>query len=139
MAANNQFSIAAHLMAGMGYCTETDRTSSELAASVNTSPSFIRRTLSKLSKAGLIETSKGKNGCCRLARKPAKISLLDIYLAVEAPKAFSIHHYETLGPCPVSCNIKSALEKALEQTQQGMERSLSKITLADLLADIQTS
>ena len=139
MAANNQFSIAAHLMAGMGYCTETDRTSSELAASVNTSPSFIRRTLAKLSKAGLIETSKGKNGCCRLARKPSKISLLDIYLAVEAPKAFSIHHYEALKPCPVSCNIKSALEKALDQTQQGMERSLAKITLADLLSDIQTA
>jgi Rrf2 family protein len=106
---------------------------------VNTSPSFIRRTLAKLAKAGLIETSKGKNGCCRLARKPSKISLLDIYLAVEAPKAFSIHRYEALKPCRVSCNIKSALEKALDQTQRGMERSLAKITLADLLSDIQTA
>lgn len=138
MAANNQFSIAAHLMAGMGYCTRTPKTSGELAGSVNTSPSFVRRSLAKLSKAGLIETAKGKNGYCRLARKPSQISLLDIYLAVDAPKAFSIHHYEALKPCVVSCNIKSALEKALDQTQKGMERSLSKITLADLISDIQS-
>jgi Rrf2 family protein len=139
MAANNQFSIAVHLMAGLGYCTETPRTSAELAQSVNTSASFIRRTLAKLSKAGLIETAKGKNGCCRLARKPSRITLLEIYQAVEAPKAFSIHHYEPLKPCAVSCNIKSALEMALDLTQQGMERSLSKITLADLLSDIRTT
>ena len=138
MAANNQFSIAMHLMAGLGYCTETDRTSAQLAASVNTSPSFIRRTLAKLSKAGLIATSKGKNGFCRLAKNPSEISLLDIYLAVEAPKAFSIHHYEVQGPCAVSCNIKSALENALNKTQKGMEDSLSKISLAHLLADIKS-
>ena len=137
MATNNQFSIAVHLMAGLGYCTETDRTSSQLAASVNTSPSFIRRTLAKLSKAGLIATTKGKNGFCRLAKKPSDISLLDIYLAVEAPKAFSIHHYEAQSPCPVSCNIKTALENALDRTQKSMEGSLAKISLAHLLADIK--
>ncbi|MGL4401672.1 MAG: Rrf2 family transcriptional regulator [Luteolibacter sp.] len=137
MAINNQFSIAVHLMAGLGYCTETDRTSAQLAASVNTSPSFIRRTLAKLSKAGLIETSKGKNGFCRLAKKPTNISLLDIYLAVEAPRAFSIHQYDVTKPCQVSCHIKSALEKALNKTQKGMEESLGKITLGHLLSDIK--
>ncbi len=138
MAANNQFSIAAHLMAGLGYCTQTEKTSADLAKSVNTSPSFIRRTLAKLSKAGLIETAKGKNGFCRLARKPAEITLLDIYQAVEAPKAFSIHQYEATKPCTVSCNIKKALEKALERTQKGMEDTLAQISLAELIADIQS-
>ncbi|MES2439424.1 MAG: Rrf2 family transcriptional regulator [Verrucomicrobiota bacterium] len=137
MAANNQFSIAVHLMAGLGFCTKTDRTSAQLAGSVNTSPSFIRRTLAKLSKAGLIETSKGKNGFCRLAKNPPDISLLDIYLAVEAPKAFSIHHYEETNACQVSCNIKSVLEDALNKTQKGMEDSLAKITLCSLIADIK--
>ena len=138
MAANNQFSIAAHLMAGLGICTKTNKTSTDLASSVNTSPSFIRRTLAKLSKAGLIETSKGKNGFCRLARQTSEITLLDIYNAVEAPKAFSIHHYEELKPCAVSCNIKKALEKALDQTQAAMEQGLAGITLADLISDIKS-
>lgn len=137
MSANNQFSIAAHLMAGLGYRGDIETTSADLARSVNTSPSFLRRTLAKLSKAGLIATAKGKNGFCRLAKKPAEISLLDIYLAVDAPKAFSIHQYEETKQCSVSCHIKSALETALLKTQQGMEQSLAKITLAHLLADIE--
>ena len=137
MSANNQFSIAAHLMAGLGYRAGMETTSADLARSVNTSPSFLRRTLAKLSKSGLIETAKGKNGFCKLARKPSEISLLDIYLAVDAPKAFSIHQYEETKQCSVSCHIKSALEKALNKTQQGMEEGLAKITLANLLSDIE--
>jgi Rrf2 family protein len=137
MSTNNQFSIAAHLMAGLGYHAGNGATSAELAKSVNTSPSFLRRTLAKLSKAGLIETTKGKNGACKLAKDPSKISLLDIYLAVDAPKAFSIHQYEVTKQCSVSCHIKSALEIALNKTQQGMEQGLEKITLAHLLSDIE--
>ena len=124
-------------MASLGHWTAGDLTSAQLATSVNTSPSFIRRTLAKLSKAGLIETSKGKNGSCRLAKKPADISLLDIYLAVEAPKAFSVHGYDELNSCQVSSNIKPALEIVLNKTQKSMEDSLQKITLSDLLSDIK--
>ena len=68
-------------------------TSAHLAESVNTSPSFVRRTLAKLSKAGLVETATGKAGACWLARDARAISLLDIYRAVDAPKAFAIHSY----------------------------------------------
>ena len=140
MAANNQFSIAVHLMAGLGFggC-KVDTTSAYLAKSVNTSPSFIRRTLAKLSKAGLIETAKGKNGFCRLAQTSDKISLLDIYEAVDAPKVFSIHHYEAQQPCAVSCNIKAVLEKVLTKTQKAMEKSLAETTLADLITDLKKS
>ena len=124
-------------MASLGYWKGGDLTSTQLAESVNTSASFIRRTLAKLSKAGLIETSKGKNGFCRLAKKPKDISLRDIYLAVEAPKTFSIHDYEEMKTCQVSSNIKPVLEIALKQTQKSMEDSLSKTSLADLLSKIK--
>jgi len=139
MATNNQFSIAVHMMAGLAYCPKGDATSANLAKSVNTSASFVRRTLSKLAKAGLIETSKGKNGSCRLAVEPRKISLLDIYQSVEAPKVFSIHHYDPLQPCAVSCNIKTALEKVLGKTQKAAEEALQEITLADVVAELRKS
>jgi Rrf2 family protein len=137
VAVNTQFSIAVHIMAGLGYDCRKDRTSSHLARSVNTSPSFVRRILSKLSKAGLIDTVKGKAGACWLARNPDKISLLDIYEAVDAPKAFAIHKYPVQKPCPVSCGIKSSLKKALVKTQKSMEESLAKISLADVIADMK--
>ena len=136
MAVNTQFSIAVHLLAGLACVGDRETTSSHLAASVNTSPSFVRRTLAKLSKANLVVTSTGKSGACRLARKPAKISLLDIYHAVEAPKAFAVHTYAKREVCPVSCNIKAALEHALDKTQAAMEAALRRITLAEIVADV---
>jgi Rrf2 family protein len=137
MALNTQFSIAVHILAGLGCCADQELTSSRLAASVNTSPSFVRRVLAKLSRAGLIETCKGKKGACWLARSPRDISLLQVYRAVEAPAAFAIHSYAERKPCRVSCHIKSALERVLAKTQKAMEASLKKITLAQVIADLQ--
>src|SRR5271154_3257439 len=94
MANNIQFSIAVHILAGLACgCHKNGVTSGHLAESVNTSASFVRRTLAKLSKAGLVETATGKAGSCWLAKDAKNISLLDIYKAVDAPKAFSIHSY----------------------------------------------
>ena len=136
MPVSTQFSIAVHLMAGLGYGVAHDMTSTQLAQSVNTSPSFIRRVLAKLSKADLVSTTMGKTGSTALARKPREISLLDIYKAVEAPKAFAIHDYPEQKMCAVSCTIKSSLEKVLNKTQSSMEKSLGEITLADVIADL---
>src|SRR5215468_12281650 len=94
MPVNTQFSIAVHIMVGLGYYVGTDATSGELASSVNTSPSFVRRVLAKLSRAGLVETATGKAGACWLAKDAKKISLLDIYKAVGAPEAIAIHSYK---------------------------------------------
>jgi Rrf2 family protein len=137
MAANVQFSIAVHLLAALACGCERGITSGRLAASVNTSPSFVRRILAKLSKAGLARTATGKNGSCRLARDARDISLLDIYEAVDAPKAFCIHHYKEQRSCPVSCHIKTALERALGRTQRAMEKALGETSLAQVVAEMK--
>lgn len=138
MATNTQFAIAAHLMAALAYRQGTATTSAELAMSVNTSPSFIRRTLARLAKSGLVKTTTGKTGSCRLERKPERISLLDIYKAVDAPKVFAIHTYPDQKACVVSCCIKKSLGNALQKTQAGMEVRLGKISLAEILADMKS-
>jgi Rrf2 family protein len=137
MAVNTQFSIAVHIMAGLACRCDQDTTSATLAMSVNTSPSFVRRVLAKLSKAGLVKTATGKAGACWLARDAEKISLLDIYEAADAPKAFSIHTYTEQKGCHVSCHIKAALDKALAKTQKAMEASLDDISLAEIVAEVR--
>jgi Rrf2 family protein len=137
MSVNTQFSIAVHLLAALACREGQEATSGLLAQSVNTSPSFVRRTLAKLSKAGLVETTTGKSGACRLARKPGQVTLLDVYQAVQAPKAFAIHSYAELKPCPVSCHIKTALENALTKTQRAMETGLARITIAEIVTDMR--
>jgi Rrf2 family protein len=138
MANNTQFSIAVHLLAGIACgCGDKGVTSGHLAESVNTSASFVRRTLAKLSKAGLVKTSTGPAGACWLAKDAQNISLLDIYQAVDAPKAFAIHDYAEQKVCYVSCHIKTALEKVLSQSQQALEASLKGICLADIVNEVK--
>ncbi|MDB6037130.1 MAG: Rrf2 family transcriptional regulator [Verrucomicrobiales bacterium] len=137
MAVNTQFSIAVHIMAGLACRSDKETTSTDLARSVNTSPSFVRRVVAKLSKAGLVETSTGKAGACWLSREGNDISLLEVYRAVGAPKAFCIHHYSEQKACLVSCNIKAALDKALQKTQKAMEESLAGISLAEVVREVK--
>ena len=137
MSTNIQFSIAVHIMAVLGYRQGADTTSGSLAKSVNACPSFVRRILARLSKAGLVQTTIGKAGACTLAKKASEISLFDIYDAVNAPKVFSIHGYDIQRPCVVSCNIKASLERVLEKTQLSVEERLKSITLEEIISDIR--
>lgn len=123
-------------MAGLAYNAATGgagMTSAVLATSVNAEPSFVRRAISKLAKAGLVTTTRGKNGACSLARPAPRITLLDIYRASEAPATFSIHSYPVECECPVSANISDCMTDVLEYAQQGFEERLAKRTLAELL------
>jgi len=132
-----QFVVATHIMAALGYFHREEISSATLADSVNADPTFVRKSLSKLSKAGLVVTKRGKSGASVLARPPRRITLLDIYRASGAPPAFAIHSYPPDKRCPVSCNLKECMEGVLSQTQYSFEKSLAKITLASLIGQIR--
>jgi len=135
--ANIQFSIAVHMMARLGFTAGEASTSTQIAHSVNASPSFVRRILAKLSKAGLVHATAGKNGCCQLARPATAISLQDIYKAVGPLKLFAIHDYPLEKICPVSCHIRPSMEKVSAKTQRLIESALSDISLQEIIADIK--
>jgi Rrf2 family protein len=137
MATNTQFSIAVHLMLALGLNCGKEVTSAQMAQSVNTSPSFIRRILSKLSKANLVTATTGKSGFSSLAKSADQISLLEIYKAVDAPKTFAIHDYPSQTNCEVSCNIESVMQKVLNKAQNSFETTLSETSLAEVIADIR--
>ena len=132
-----QFTVAAHIMAALGYYHGKEISSGTLAESVNADPTFVRKSLSKLSKAGLVVTKRGKSGASMLSRSPRQITLLDIYRASAAPPAFAIHSYPVEKRCPVSCHLKECMSELLSQAQNSFERSLAKITLADLVGQIR--
>jgi Rrf2 family protein len=132
-----QFTVAAHIMAALGYYQGEEISSAILAESVNADPTFVRKSLSKLSKAGLVVTKRGKSGASMLSRSPRQITLLDIYRASAAPPAFAIHSYPVDKRCPVSCHLKECMSVLLSQAQSSFERSLAKFTLADLVGQIR--
>ncbi len=132
-----QFTVAAHIMAALGFRHGEELSSATLADSVNADPTFVRKSLSKLSKAGLVVTKRGKSGASVLARPPRQITLLEIYRASAAPPAFAIHSYPVEKGCPVSCHLKECMSGVLSQAQNSFERSLAKITLAHLVGQIR--
>src|SRR5215469_440650 len=132
-----QFAVAAHIMAALGYFHGEEISSATLSESVNADPTFVRKSLSKLSKAGLVLTKRGKSGASMLSRSPRQITLLDIYRASAAPPAFAIHSYAVEKTCPVSCRLKECMSEVLSQAQHSFERSLAKITLASLIGKIR--
>jgi Rrf2 family protein len=136
-AANVQFTVAAHIMAALGFFYGQEISSATLAESVNADPTFVRKSLSKLSKAGLIVTTRGKNGASALTRSPQQITLLDIYRASAAPPTFAIHRYPVDKRCPISTNIKGCMSSVLKKAQAGFENTLDRITLADVVGEIR--
>jgi len=136
-AKNVQFTVAAHIMAALAYHHGEEVSSATLADSVNADPTFVRKSLSKLSKAGLVVTKRGKSGASVLARSPRRITLLDVYRASAAPPAFAIHSYPVEKECPVSCHLKECMSEVLSQAQYSFERSLAKVTLASLVGRLR--
>lgn len=134
---NVQFAVSVHIAAVLGYHYGKDVTSARLALSVNAEPTFVRRSISKLAKAGLVKATRGKNGACTLAKRPEHISMLDIYLASEAPASLSGHGYPIEYACPISINIKDTIGAVLDDAQAGFEARLARHSLAEVVADIK--
>jgi Rrf2 family protein len=132
-----QFTVAAHIMAALSFFRGREIPSAELAESVNAEPTFVRKSLSKLSKAGLIVTTRGKNGASRLTRSPKQITLLDVYRASAAPPTFAIHGYPVEKRCPISRNIKGCMSSVLKKAQSSFENTLDRITLAAVVGEIR--
>jgi len=136
-ATNVQFTVAAHIMAALGFFRGKELPSATLAESVNADSTFVRKSLSKLSKAGLVATTRGKNGASTLTRSPEEITLLDIYRASAAPPTFAIHNYPVERRCPISYSIKGCMSSVLKKAQKSFENTLDGITLADVVGEIR--
>ena len=131
---NNQFSVGVHIMTALGDHHGEQVTSAHLTASVRAHDSQIRSVLSKLVKAGLVVTFRGRNGFSSLSRPANKISLLEIYKAVGAPPVFSIHEYPKEKTCRTSCTHKQAMVELLADTQRAFEARLGQRMLSEMVA-----
>lgn len=86
----------------------------QLAEEQQVSPTYLSKILTKLVKAGMIESASGANGGYRLKRNSEDISFLDIIHAIEGTASLfdcSLDH----GPeCPIQQVVLLAEEKMVE-------------------------
>jgi Rrf2 family protein len=139
MAVVSRYTVALHILTWITLMTEgkDEFVSSErIAASVNTSPVFIRRILGKLAKARLVIVQHGGTGAgWRLAKHPVEITLLDVYEAMVETPLFELHHSIPNDRCIIGKGIQPALMNIYGNTEDVMKQQLSKETIADLLRE----
>ena len=99
-----------------------------LAEQQKVSPTYLSKILTKLVKAGMIESITGVNGGYRLKRNWEDISFLDIIHAIEGSASLfdcSVDH----GPdCPIQKVVLAAEEK--------MEEHLRNQKMSDLVREM---
>ena len=138
-ATNTQFSVGVHVMTALAHHVDRNLISQDLVASVNAQPAVVRKVLSKLAKAGLVKTTRGKNGNTALAKPAGKITLLDIYRATQAPGVFAVHNYPVEEACVISRSHKEIMREALAGSQNAFETHLASKSLAQLNSRISRS
>ena len=139
MQISSRFTIAIHMLTCMETFKEDYKITSDfLASSINVNPVIIRRILSQLRDAGMIEVKRGTGGASVI--KPlSEITFLDVYQAVECIEENTLFHFHE-NPnqkCPVGRNIHNVLDGKLIQIQDALENELGKITLEDVMKDTQ--
>ena len=138
MAANSRLTIGVHVLTWMALAQRRglrQLTSEQVAASVNTNPVIIRRSLGDLRRAALVDVRHGTGAGWSLAREPEDISLLDVYEAVEPSPLFGMHHTEPNLECPVGRGIRPTLGSIYDAVELSMRRGLGRISIADVLRE----
>jgi len=139
MSANSRLTVATHALTWMALvCPQRADgivTSEQIARSVNTNPVVVRRLLSRLKAAGLIESRRGQGAGWTLSRPPESITLRDVYHAVEDEPMFALHPSTPNQECPVGRGIPPVLRAAYERAEHAMTAALAEVTIAQVLRE----
>lgn len=133
---NSRFVVAVHILALVERGEGVPVPSETIAASVNTNASLIRRLLGQLMRAGLTTSRLGAGGGTMLARTADRITLGDVYRAVDAGRIFGLHREEPNAACAVGRNIQAVLCTEIDDARLALERRLDATTIAQIAAGV---
>ncbi len=138
MYTNSRFAVAVHTLVYLAMRQDRDAvTSAMFAKSVNTNSVVIRRILGNLHKARLVSSRAGSGGGWALTRPPNKITLCEIYRAVEQGVVFALPQRAANPHCPVGKHMQLILDSYFKEAEQALEGRLAKVTLADVVSDVR--
>ncbi|MRX79369.1 Rrf2 family transcriptional regulator [Enorma shizhengliae] len=138
MQISSRFTIAVHTLLCIARFSGSQKmTSAFIAGSVNVNPVVIRRTLGQLKEAGIVLVEAGVGGAT-LARPAERITLLDVYRAVDCVQGDLFSFHANPNPeCPVGRNVHAVLDSEVAAAQHALEQRLSETTIADLDAEVE--
>ena len=130
MQVSTRFPAAVHILTLLSIKQEGYISSEMIAKSVGTNAVVVRRILALLQQAGLVTTQAGIQGGARLAADAQKVTLLDVYQAVEEQSVFRMH--EPHPDCPVACQVKEQVESLVSNAEGKMCAELRKTRLTQI-------
>ena len=134
---DTKFSVAVHVLILVSESPALIN-SDQMSMSIGTNASYVRKILSLLKKAGIVDGHRGISGYT-LMITPEQLTLLQIYQAVmEQPKPHLLDvHQNPSDRCIVGQHIRTVLTGMFADIEEGFARSLAGKTLADCIADIR--
>ena len=132
-----KFSVAVHVLILISE-SPTPINSDQMATSVGTNASYVRKILALLKKAGIVDGHRGISGYT-LMITPEQLTLLQIYQAVmEQPKPHLLDiHQNSSDRCVVGRYIRPVLSGMFSGVEDAFANALAEKTLADCIAGIQ--
>ena len=134
MQITSRFTVALHIFTCVEYFGNEQKVTSDfLAGSINTNPVIIRKILTQLKNAGLIEVARGTGGIT-VTKPLSDITFYDVYEAIEPVENGDLFRFhENPNPeCPVGRNIHRLLDRKLQAIQGAMEDEMKRYTIEDL-------
>lgn len=132
---DTRFSVAVHLLVLVAESPEP-MTSEQMARSVGTNASYVRRVLAGLGRAGVVRSRGGARGY-ELAVPAGELTLLRIYRAACGDGRLLDIHQNPSDECVVGRHIRPVLEGAFREAEDAFVRALGDMTLADCVSDIR--
>lgn len=134
---DTRFSSALHLLVLVSEA-KTPMSSEQMAKSMGTNASYVRRLSGSLRKAGIVQSRKGSTGL-QLVSNALELTLLDIYLAVcetDHVELFEVHRNPS-DQCIVGRHIAPVLGNMFEGLEEKAAQELRSRTLADCVAALR--
>ncbi len=127
----SKFATSVHILSLLAGFPEQWLSSEFIASSLNSNAALVRKELSALREAGLVESKEGKNGGNRLAKPPTQIKMSDIFTLVKNDHVFGFSPNEPNPKCPVGAQIKGALDGLFTEIDNAILVKLQPITLEE--------
>lgn len=104
-----------------------------IAELIQSEATLLRRILSVLVGASILETREGRDGGYRLSRPADAITLGEVYHALQIPQSRYQIMLDATGEHLFGAKMKSIITELTEEMDQSIYNTLQKYTILDLL------
>ena len=127
------FGIGLHVMVALAYNPRVRLSSAELASSLDANPVTVRRAISELAAAGLVDTQTGPGGGAILARPASRVTVQEIYEALGEPPFIEGHTKTPQQHCAVSACMPKVFQRLNNAVAKKASPVLRSTTLQRLV------